>query len=63
MLNWTKGSNSVPGDCPEVAFLPTCAMIRNSNVPGSCVLVFPREAWEHFVTSVKAGEMDMPNGQ
>lgn len=63
MVNWMKGSDSVPGDCVEVAFLPTCAMVRNSNVPEGGILVFPRKAWEHFVTSVKAGEMDMPNGQ
>lgn len=53
---WTKSSYSTGnGACVEVKSPVIAAMaVRDSKVTGGPVLAFPADAWNAFVTSVKA---------
>jgi hypothetical protein len=46
--------------CVEVRFVDGFALVRNSTVPNSAVLVFNRGEWEAFELGVFNGEFSMP---
>ncbi|WP_067502555.1 DUF397 domain-containing protein [Actinoplanes sp. TFC3] len=53
---WHKStrSGSNGGDCVEVAGnLPGIVAVRDSKDPHGPALVFPREAWRHFIGELK----------
>jgi hypothetical protein len=54
---WVKSSYSDNGgNCVEVApDLATVMPVRDSKDPDGPALVFPADAWAHFVTTVKSG--------
>ncbi len=59
---WRKSSysGSNGGACVEVAVLPdTTHAVRDSKDPGGPRLMFSRDAWREFTTSVKRGELDL----
>ncbi|MEU6575503.1 DUF397 domain-containing protein [Streptomyces sp. NPDC046805] len=53
---WTKSSYSAGnGACVEVRSPATAELaVRDSKVPEGPILAFPADAWNTFVTSVKA---------
>lgn len=59
---WFKSSFSGGNDphCVEVRFVDGFALVRNSTVPNSAVLVFNRGEWEAFELGVFNGEFSMP---
>ncbi|MGM9379868.1 DUF397 domain-containing protein [Streptomyces antibioticus] len=52
---WRKSSYSgdTGGDCVEVAAATACTAVRDSKNPHGPALLFPAEAWEGFLESVK----------
>ncbi|WP_433252512.1 DUF397 domain-containing protein [Actinomadura nitritigenes] len=52
---WRKSSYTGPngGDCVELASLPGSVAVRDSKDPGGPKLVFNRQAFASFLTSVK----------
>lgn len=59
---WFKSSFSGGNDpnCVEVLFVNDLALVRNSTVVNSPVLVFNRGEWEAFELGVFNGEFSMP---
>ncbi|MGW1177118.1 DUF397 domain-containing protein [Kitasatospora sp. NPDC002543] len=58
-MSWRKSSYSNPsgGDCVEVADGITGVVpVRDSKDPHGPALAFTPEAWESFVTGVRAGD-------
>ena len=48
------------GDCVEVAVLPEDSRaVRDSKDPGGPKLMFSRDEWRAFATSVKRGELGL----
>ncbi|MFE5584276.1 DUF397 domain-containing protein [Kitasatospora sp. NPDC056531] len=55
---WRKSTYSVQeGQCVEVADgLPGQMPVRDSKDPAGPTLTFPAEAWQSFVSAIRAGE-------
>ncbi|MFJ8434658.1 DUF397 domain-containing protein [Kitasatospora sp. NPDC094019] len=55
---WFKSSHSNNGgSCVEIApDFPALVPVRDSKDPAGPALVFPADAWNAFVTGVRAGE-------
>ncbi|MBV6702132.1 DUF397 domain-containing protein [Kitasatospora aureofaciens] len=58
--SWRKSTYSTDGgQCIEVAPGFTGVMpVRDSKDPSGPALLFPADAWQSFVTAVRAGEFD-----
>ncbi|MFJ2775247.1 DUF397 domain-containing protein [Kitasatospora sp. NPDC087315] len=56
--NWRKSTYSGQGgECIEVADdYPAIVPVRDSKDPDGPALVFPADAWQSFVTAVRAGD-------
>ncbi|MFD4398205.1 DUF397 domain-containing protein [Kitasatospora sp. NPDC058478] len=56
--HWVKSSHSSDGgQCVEVApGFPSVMPVRDSKDPHGPALVFSADAWQSFVTAVRAGE-------
>ncbi|MEV7783726.1 DUF397 domain-containing protein [Kitasatospora sp. NPDC088351] len=56
--HWVKSSHSSDGgQCVEVApNYPNAVPVRDSKNPHGPVLVFPADAWQSFVTAVRADD-------
>ncbi|WP_211328650.1 DUF397 domain-containing protein [Thermomonospora umbrina] len=59
---WRKSSHSTGtgGQCVEVASGEAAVLARDSKNPEGPVLGFGLGEWQVFVSSVKAGELDLP---
>lgn len=57
-LVWRKSSESVNGDCVEVASLPDGVAVRDSKDPEGAMLTFTRSEWRAFLRGVNHGEFD-----
>jgi hypothetical protein len=55
---WHKSSESINGDCVEVAVLAEDIAVRDSKDPEGPVLRFSPEAWKTFVRGSKDGAFD-----
>jgi hypothetical protein len=57
---WRKSSysNNAGGECVEVANnFPGLVPVRDSKDPHGPALLFPREAWNAFITGLQTGEI------
>jgi hypothetical protein len=62
-LTWRKSSYSGNGggNCVEVARnLPRTVAVRDSKDPHGPILAMSASTWQGFLTSVKAGQHDLP---
>jgi len=57
-MNWKKSSYSGgQGNCVEVAPLRDGTAVRDSKNPSGPVLRFSVDAWQAFVSNIKAGQL------
>jgi Domain of unknown function (DUF397) len=56
-MNWKKSSYSGQGNCVEVAPVRDGIAVRDSENPSGPVLRFNVEAWQAFVSGIKAGKI------
>jgi Domain of unknown function (DUF397) len=56
-MNWKKSSYSGQGNCVEVAPLRNGMAVRDSKNPDGPVLRFSADAWQAFVSGIKAGRI------
>jgi hypothetical protein len=64
-LRWIKSSRSAAnGNCVEMAWPVAGAVValRDSKDPQGTVLRFTGDAWSSFISEVKAGTYDSPEG-
>lgn len=59
-LAWRKSSDSLNGDCVEVAPLMDGVAVRDSKDPDGSVLTFSDVGWGAFLLAAKRGEFDGP---
>ncbi|MFY1597352.1 DUF397 domain-containing protein [Micromonospora sp. WMMD737] len=57
-LTWRKSSESLNGDCVEVASLPDGVAVRDSKNPGGPRLTFSRSEWHAFLQGANQGEFN-----
>jgi len=57
-LVWRKSSESLNGDCVEVASLPGGVAVRDSKNPDGAMLGFSRSEWRAFLRGANQGEFD-----
>jgi hypothetical protein len=57
-LVWRKSSESLNGDCVEIASLPDGVAVRDSKNPDGAMLSFPRSEWRAFLRGAHQGEFD-----
>jgi len=57
-LVWRKSSESLNGDCVEVAPLPDGVAVRDSKNPDGAILRFTRSEWRAFLRGANRGEFD-----
>lgn len=57
-LVWRKSSESLNGDCVEVASLPDGVTVRDSKDPDGAILMFSRSEWRAFLRGANRGEFD-----
>ncbi|GIF74144.1 DUF397 domain-containing protein [Asanoa siamensis] len=57
-LTWRKSSQSLNGDCVEVASLPGAVAVRDSKNPDGAILRFSRSEWRAFLEAATGGEFD-----
>jgi hypothetical protein len=57
-MNWKKSTCSGQGaNCVEVASLRDGIAVRDSKNPSGPVLRFSADAWQAFVSNIKAGQL------
>jgi hypothetical protein len=57
-LVWRKSTESLNGDCVEVAPLPGGVAVRDSKNPDGPMLEFTRSEWRAFLAGANKGEFD-----
>ena len=57
-LTWRKSSESLNGDCVEVASLPDGVAVRDSKNPEGAKLTFSRSEWRAFLLGANQGEFN-----
>lgn len=57
-LVWRKSTESLNGDCVEIAPLPGGVAVRDSKNPDGAMLTFTRSEWRAFLAGVSKGEFD-----
>jgi Domain of unknown function (DUF397) len=57
-LMWRKSTESLNGDCVEVAPLPGGVAVRDSKNPGGPKLEFTHSEWQAFLAGAAKGEFD-----
>ena len=57
-LAWRKSSESLNGDCVEVAPLPGGVAVRDSKNPNGPMLEFTHSEWRAFIAGANKGEFD-----
>lgn len=57
-LVWRKSSESLNGDCVEVASLPDGVAVRDSKNPDGAMLEFTHSEWRAFLLGANKGEFD-----
>ncbi|MET7424340.1 DUF397 domain-containing protein [Dactylosporangium sp. NPDC005555] len=57
-LVWRKSTESLSGDCVEVAPLPDGVAVRDSKNPDGPVLEFTHSEWCAFLAGANKGEFD-----
>jgi hypothetical protein len=57
-LVWRKSTQSLNGDCVEVAALPDGVAVRDSKNPDGPRLEFTRSEWRAFLSGANKGEFD-----
>lgn len=55
-LVWRKSSESLNGDCVEVASLSDGVAVRDSKNPEGAMLRFSRSGWQAFLRGAGQGE-------
>ncbi|WP_431945531.1 DUF397 domain-containing protein [Micromonospora marina] len=55
-FNWRKSSESLNGDCVEVASLSEGVAVRDSKDPGGPRLRFSGSGWRAFLAGANRGE-------
>jgi uncharacterized protein DUF397 len=57
-MNWIKSSySSAQGNCVEVSPVREGIAVRDSKNPDGPVLRFSADAWQAFVSNIKAGQL------
>ncbi len=57
-LVWRKSTESLNGDCVEVAALPGGVAVRDSKKPNGPVLEFKHTEWRALLSGANKGEFD-----
>jgi hypothetical protein len=57
-LVWRKSTDSLNGDCVEVAPLPGGVAVRDSKNPDGPMLEFTHSEWRAFLAGANKGEFD-----
>jgi hypothetical protein len=57
-LAWRKSTESLNGDCVEVAPLPDGIAVRDSKNPDGAILKFTHSEWRAFLAGANKGEFD-----
>jgi hypothetical protein len=57
-LKWRKSSESLSGDCVEVAPLSNGVAVRDSKNPDGPMLEFTQSEWRAFLAGAAKGEFD-----
>jgi hypothetical protein len=57
-LVWRKSTESLNGDCVEVASLPGGVAVRDSKDPDGPMLEFTHSEWRAFLAGANKGEFD-----
>jgi hypothetical protein len=57
-LAWRKSTESLNGDCVEVAPLIDGVAVRDSKNPDGAILTFTRSEWQAFIRGAHKGEFD-----
>jgi hypothetical protein len=57
-LAWRKSTESLNGDCVEVAPLPSGVAVRDSKNPAGPMLEFTHSEWRAFIAGANKGEFD-----